>query len=212
MLEFNPADLAERDVYKLMTGSIVPRAIAWVSTVAADGVPNLAPFSYFTAVCSNPPTVVFCTSVRNAGNGQKDTFNNVRATGAFVINFVTEALAEAMNSSAVEVPPEVDEFERAGLTPIASTVVPPPGVQETPIRFECTLNQIVTINDQPGGGHLIIGTIVYMHFSEIVYREGHYIDIAAYQPVGRLAGRSYTRVNDLFDLARPPSELNPKPR
>ncbi len=206
-MEINPNDLPHREVYKLMTGAIVPRAIAWVSSVNADGQPNLAPFSFFTAVCSLPPTILFCTSVRNTDGDFKDTLHNIRATGEFVVNFVTEALAEQMNITATELPANVNEFERAGLTPEPSQVVNVPRVAESPIHFECKLNQVVTISDAPGGGSIVLGTIVHMHISETIYREGNKIDFAAYQPVGRLAGAGYTRVNDLFDMLRPAPEI-----
>jgi flavin reductase (DIM6/NTAB) family NADH-FMN oxidoreductase RutF len=135
----------------------------------------------------------------------------VRATGEFIVNFVTEDLAEAMNITSVEAPPEVNEFERAGVTPVPGQVVRVPRVAESPIHFECKLNQIVTINEGVGGGHIIIGTIVHMHCAESVWREGNYIDILAYQPVGRLMGAGYSRTRDLFDMRRPPSEIPASP-
>jgi flavin reductase (DIM6/NTAB) family NADH-FMN oxidoreductase RutF len=209
-LDITPGDLPHREVYKLMTASIVPRPIAWVSTLSIEGQPNLAPFSFFNGVCSAPPTVVFCPMVRATDGDQKDTLRNVRQTGEFVVNFVTEALAEAMNLTAAEVPPEVNEFERAGLTPAPSKLVKVPRVAESPIHFECTLNQIVTISEQPGGGYLVIGTVVHMHFDDSVFREGNYIDLAAYQPIGRLTGSGYSRVRDTFELKRPESEIKPQ--
>jgi flavin reductase (DIM6/NTAB) family NADH-FMN oxidoreductase RutF len=206
-LEINPGDLPHGEVSKLMIGSVVPRPIAWVSTISEDGRPNLAPFSFFTAVCPKPPTVVFCPGVRGTDGGQKDTLHNIRAMGEYVINFVTEPLAEKMNITATEVPPDVNEFERAGLTPAPSQVVQPPRVAESPIHFECKLREIIVISDEPGGGNLVIGTVVHMHFAESVYRAGNQVDIAAYQAIGRLAGASYCRVNDFFDLKRLRSEI-----
>lgn len=210
-MDIHPNDLPHKQVYKLLTATVVPRPIAWVSTIDAEGNLNLAPFSFFNAVCSAPPTVLFCPSVRDnvpQQYVQKDTYHNVQATGEFVINFVSEDLVEAMNISATEVPSDVNEFERAGVTPIASKIVRVPGVAESKVRYECALNQIVTISDQPGGGHIIIGTVVQMYFADEIYREGNYIDIAAYKPVGRLTGPGYTRTaSDMFDLARLPSEL-----
>lgn len=209
-MEINPADLPHREVYKLMIGSIVPRPIAWVSTVNQAGQPNLAPFSFFNAVCAKPPTLLFCPGVYHLGEGEfraKDTYNNVRETGEFVVNLVNEALAEAMNITATELPPHVNEFERAGLTAAPGRRVRVPHVAESPIHFECRLNQIVPINEGEGGGYVVIGTVVHMYFDDAVYREGNYIDIPAYKPIGRLAGAGYTRVNDLFDMSRPRSEL-----
>jgi flavin reductase (DIM6/NTAB) family NADH-FMN oxidoreductase RutF len=206
-VDINPNDLPHNEVYKLMIGTIVPRPIAWVSTINPKGQPNLAPFSFFTGVCSKPPTVVFCPTVRGTDGGQKDTLHNIRASGEYVINFVTEPLAEKMNITATELPPEVNEFERAGLTPMPSVVVQPPRVAESPIHFECKLREIILISEEPGGGNLVIGTVVYMHYDESVYRSGNYVDIVAYQAIGRLAGSSYCRVNDFFDLKRLPSEI-----
>ncbi len=208
-MDINPTDYPPHEVYKLMIAAIVPRPIAWVSTVNSVGQPNLAPFSFFNAVCSEPPTVLFCPGVRGANHSAKDTYHNVRSTGEFVINFVTAPLAEAMNITATEVPPEVNEFERAGLTAGPGKVVNVPHVVESPIHFECKLREIVTISEAPGGGYVVIGTVVHMHFDESVYREGNYIDLEAYQPIGRLMGSSYTHVTDVFDLQRHPPEIKP---
>lgn len=209
-MEINPQELPPREVYKLMSGSIVPRPIAWVSTVDADGNANLAPYSFFNAVCANPPTVMFSVGYRYTDDGQKDTFHNVKATEEFVINFVNESTAEAMNITAVEVPPDVDEFERAGLSAIPSKLVKPPRVGESPIAFECKLNQIVTINAGVGGGHIIIGEVVYMHFADGIYQEGNYINLEAYEPIARMMGGEYAHLNDFFTIERPPSELKPE--
>jgi flavin reductase (DIM6/NTAB) family NADH-FMN oxidoreductase RutF len=206
-MEINPSELSHNDVNKLLIGSVVPRPIAWVSSLSAEGQPNLAPFSFFTAVCPQPPTVVFCPGVRGIDGGQKDTLHNIRATGEYVINFVTEPLAEQMNITATDVHRDVNEFERAGLTPAPSQVIKPPRVAESPIHFECKLREIVVISDEPGGGNLVIGTMVHIHFDESVYRAGNQVDIAAYQAIGRLGGASYCRVNDFFDLKRLPSEI-----
>lgn len=209
-MDINPSEHPPREVYKLLTAAIAPRPIAWVSTVNREGQPNLAPFSFFNAVCENPPTVLFCPSVRKVDGEPKDTYHNVRATGEFVINFVTEAVAEAMNLTAAEVPPEVNEFEQAGLTPQPSLLVKPPRVAESPIHFECKLRDIITISEEPGGGYIIIGTVIHMHFDDSVYRAGNTIDYDVYDPIGRLTGAGYTRTRDRFDLLRPPSEIKPR--
>jgi flavin reductase (DIM6/NTAB) family NADH-FMN oxidoreductase RutF len=209
-METAAAQMPHREIYKLLTGCIVPRPIAWVSTVDSDGNPNLAPFSFFTAVCSNPPTVLFCPGVRAGDLEQKDTLHNIRATGEFIINFVTETLAEQMNITSAEVPAHVNEFERAGLTAVPGVAVKVPRVAESPIHFECQVQQIIPISAEPGGGNIVVGTIVHLHCDESIWREGNYIDTLAYQPVGRLAGAGYSRTRDLFDMKRPPSEIEPK--
>lgn len=206
-MEINTAELPHRDVYKLMIASIVPRPIAWVSSVDREGRPNLAPYSFFNAVCSNPPTVLFCPGIRAADLDKKDTYHNIRETGEFIINFVTEELAEAMNITSAEVPRDVNEFERAGLTAVPGVVVNVPRVLESPIHFECRLREIVTISEEPGGGFIVIGTVVHMHFDDSVYRDGNYLDFEAYRPVGRMAGAGYSRTRDRFEMSRPASEI-----
>ncbi|MEO8612663.1 MAG: flavin reductase family protein [Chloroflexota bacterium] len=206
-MDIVPGEWPQREIYKLMIGAIVPRAIAWVSSTDSTGRPNLAPFSFFTAVCAEPPTIVFCPMIRDADAAPKDTLHNIRETGVFIVNFVTEALAEKMNLTSVEAPATVNEFERAGLTMEGGQAVNVPRVAESPIHFECRLNQIVTISDAPGGGSLVIGTVVHIHIADSIYRAGNHLDVAAYQPIGRLAGASYTRVTDLFEMIRPPTEI-----
>jgi len=202
MLSFDPQEHRPSDIYKLMVGSILPRPIAFVSTVDPAGIRNLAPFSFFTAVCSNPPTVLFCPAVRSSNAGQKDTLRNIVATQEFVVNVVSEEIAAQMNQTAAEVPPEVDEFELSGLTPIASFDVTPPRVAESPVQMECRLRQIVTINDQPGGGSIVIGEIVRFHVREDLLHDFR-IDPDKLKTVGRMGGPTYSRTHDRFDLERP---------
>jgi flavin reductase (DIM6/NTAB) family NADH-FMN oxidoreductase RutF len=131
----------------------------------------------------------------------------VRATGEFVVNIVTEDLAEAMNLSSVEALPGMNEFEFAGLTAAPSVMVKPPRVAESPIHFECRVKQIVEISDQPGGGSLVIGTVIHFHVDERVLVGGDKINLSALKPIGRLAGGAYVRVTDLFELERPKSQI-----
>ncbi|MBZ0279478.1 MAG: flavin reductase family protein [Anaerolineae bacterium] len=206
-MDIKPSDLPHKEMYKLMIGSIVPRPIAWVSTINAEGQPNLAPFSFFTAVCSSPPTILFCPGIRDADAAHKDTLYNVQATGEFVVNIVSEPLAEAMNITATELPAEINEFERAQVTAVPSLTVRPPRVAESLIHYECKLNQIITISDQPGGGNIVIGTVLHLHIDDSVYLEGNKIDLHKLEAIGRLAGPSYCRVNDFFDIHRLPPEI-----
>ena len=206
-MDIDPQAWPQREVSKLLNATVVPRPIAWVSTISEAGVPNLAPFSFFNAVCSNPPTLLFCTSFRAVDGAQKDTFNNVRATGEFVVNFVSEQLAEAMNITAVEAPPDVNEFERADLTATPSVKVKPPRVAESLAHFECRLYDIIPIGEGVGSGNIVIGTIVHMHFNDAIFRQGNYIDFQTFKPVGRLTGSAYCNVQDVFHLQRLPSEL-----
>ncbi len=206
-MEFHFADLKHPDRYKLMIGTIQPRPIAWVSTLSASGVRNLAPFSFFTAVCSEPPTIVFCPGVRASTSGEKDTLRNIRQTGEFVINVVSEAVAEAMNITSTDLPHDVDEFELAGVTSLSSSLVQPPRVAESPISMECKLSQIVTISENVGGGWLVIGEILVMHVADEVYIPDFKIDTLKMQPIGRLAGAGYSYTHDLFEMPRPKPQI-----
>ena len=207
-MEISPSTLPWKSLYKLMIGSIVPRAIGWVSTVDEAGVPNLAPFSFFTAAGANPPHVLFCPMIRATDGQPKDTLHNVRASGEFVVNIVTETLAAQMNITSTEFPAEVNEFAAAGLTPIPSVVVRPPRVAESPIHYECRLTQIVELGQEAGSASVVIGEVVHMHVDDALLIGGDKIDIAQLQPIGRLAGNSYSRVAPaMFDLVRPPSQI-----
>jgi flavin reductase (DIM6/NTAB) family NADH-FMN oxidoreductase RutF len=203
-ISLDPTDLSHQENYKLLIGSIVPRPIAFVSTVSSAGVLNLAPFSFFNGVCSNPPTVMFAIVRRGTDNQKKDTLNNIEATRQFVVNVVSEPIVEPMNACATEWPPEVDEFAQVGLTPVPSIKILPPRVAESPIAMECELNQIVTIGtgEDPGNGFVVIGTVVQFHLRQDVY-DGRYIDVKALNPVARLAGVAYTTVQSTFEIARP---------
>ena len=197
----DPASLEVREVYKLLIGSVVPRPIAWVSTISAAGLPNLAPFSYFNIASSNPPMLLFCPS-RRANGAKKDTLRNVEATHEFVIHIVDEPAAEAMNCTSADYPPGANEFEIAGLVSVPSTKVRPPRVAAAPVAFECRLFQIVPLGDEQPGGEVVIGRVVLIHVRDDV-RAGTYIDLEALRPVARLAGNGYARVTDTFDLRRP---------
>ncbi len=206
MRTLDPAQIAPSDIYKLMIGMIVPRPIAFVSTMDAAGIRNLAPFSYFTACSSNPPVVCFCTSVRSGPRPHKDTLENIRATGELVVNIVSEEIAEQMNLCSAEVPPEVDEFELSGLTPLASDLVKPPRVAESRVQMECRLRQILVVSEQPGGGSLVLGDVLRFHIEEALLddQKGCYkIDPEKLNAIGRMGGPIYTRTRDRFEMQRP---------
>ena len=209
-MEIAPNALPRQSIYKILIGSVVPRPIGWISTVNASGQPNLAPFSFFNAVCSSPPTVLFCPMIRSTDGNTKDTLNNVKATGEFVVNIVSEEQALSMVATSLEIAPDVNEFELTGLATAPSVVVKPPRVAESPIHFECKVSQIVEVGNQPGGGSVVLGEIVHLHVDERVLIGEDKINLAALKPIGRLAGSAYTRVTDLFEMVRPPSQIRPK--
>lgn len=201
-MKIDPAHTSQKDVYKILTGSVIPRPIGWISSISKDGILNLAPFSFFNAVGEDPPHVMFST-VRS-GNMNKDTLNNVLATRQFVVNMATEELVEAMNASSVNLPPEGNEFEYAGLTPIASDLVAPPRVKESPISFECELVHHYSLEDhKDGGATIMIGRIIMFHVDESVLLPDYKINLETYHPIARLAGNNYAKLGEIFSIKRP---------
>jgi flavin reductase (DIM6/NTAB) family NADH-FMN oxidoreductase RutF len=200
----NPAEHSNKENYKLLIGTIIPRPIAFVSTRSSEGQNNLAPFSFFTAVTSKPPTICFAPALRGKDAGKKDTLRYIEETGEFVVNVVTEDIAVQMNETAGDFPPEVDEFEYAGLTPVPSQLVKPPRVKESPINMECKLYKIVPVGPaEAGGGALVIGEVVLFHVSDTLI-DNFRIDYDAFRPLARLAGQDYTTLGRRFALERKP--------
>lgn len=197
MIRIDPAAVTGRDMYKLLIGSVVPRPIAWVSTVGDDGTPNLAPYSFFTIASSEPPVLVFFPQRRPDG-GRKDTAHNVAATGEFVLHIVGEELAEQMNQSSASYAYGVSEFEQAGLRTMHSELVAPPRIDGAPVSFECRVETIVPI----GEADAVFGRVVLAHVRDDVYRDGRIL-LEALRPIARLAGDDYTRVTEVFSMKRP---------
>lgn len=198
----NPSEHDPRDVYKILIGAVVPRPIALVSSLSSDGIPNLAPFSFFNAICSNPPCLCFSTAFRAGTGTAKDTLRNIRETGQFVVNIVSEGMAERMNLTAGEYPPEVDEFVVSGLTAVPSDLVKPARVAESLVQMECKLQQIVVVSDRPSGAALVIGEVVRFHVDDGIV-ENFRIDPDKLLAIGRMGGNTYSRTRDRFDIARP---------
>jgi flavin reductase (DIM6/NTAB) family NADH-FMN oxidoreductase RutF len=186
---------------RVLTGVVVPRPIAFVSTVSASGLVNLAPYSFFNAVAYDPPTIVFSSS-RHVGDKEKDTLANIEETGEFVVNTVVDDIAEAMNRTAAEYPAAVSEFDIAGLTPAPSQIVKAPRVAESPVNMECRLNQVVTIGQGDHQHGLVIGEVVLLHIRDDIIN-GHRINHQLLKPTGRLAGNMYCHTADIFELVRP---------
>jgi flavin reductase (DIM6/NTAB) family NADH-FMN oxidoreductase RutF len=199
-MQIDPQTAPQQSIYKLLIGCVVPRPIAWVSSLSEDGIPNLAPFSFFMAVCNDPPTLAF-SSGRRAGD-KKDTVHNIEHTQDFVVNLVDDALAEQMNLTSGEYPPAVDEFALTGLTAAPSVKVKAPRVVEAPINLECRVVQILPVGHGPHS--LVLGEIVRFHIRDELYNPttGR-IDMYKLHPVGRLAGELYTHVHDIFEMKRP---------
>ena len=199
---FDPADHPFQDTHKLMIGSIVPRPIAFVSTISSDGKHNVAPFSYFNGVCSKPPTIMFAPARRGWDGEEKDTLINIRETNEFVVNIVSESFGKQMVMCSTDFKADVNEFDVSGLTAVESQKITPHRVGESKISFECTLNQIVEIGDgSAGSGFLVIGTIVLFHIDDDIYDNGRIL-IDKLEPLGRLAGNLYTRTTDILKIVR----------
>ncbi len=191
-LELDPEDWAPRQIYHLMTGLVIPRPIAWVSTRSSGGTRNVAPHSYFNVVAHAPPHVMFSSA------GEKDTLRNVEATGGFVVNLVTQDLVEQMNFTATNFPPEEDEFTWAGLTEAPALRVDAPRVAEAKAHLECRLAQIVPA----GNSRVVLGEVVHVHVDPSVWGEGR-VDPLRLDPVARLSGRDYATLGEVFKLSRP---------
>lgn len=200
-MQFDPQNLEQKSIYKLLTGIVIPRPIGWISSISEEGVPNLAPFSYFNAVGDDPPHVMFAAG--RGANSNKDTLNNVLATKQFVVNMVTEELVEQMNSTAQGIPPHESEFDLANLTPIPSLKIKPPRVKESPIAMECELVHHYTLEDNKfGGSTILVGRIVMFHIAENVLLDDFKINLETYKPVARLAGSNYSKLGELFSVKR----------
>jgi flavin reductase (DIM6/NTAB) family NADH-FMN oxidoreductase RutF len=197
-LIIDPDALDPQSTYKLLIGSVVPRPIAWTSTVSRQGAHNLAPFSFFTVASRNPPMLCISVGPRtDQPPDTKDTLSNIAEMGEFVINIVSLPFSNAMYESSKTHPPEADEFDRAGLTPAPCKVVTAPRVEEAAVSMECLLDRVLPL----GTDHLVIGRMVRFHVRDELYENGR-IDVAKLQPLGRLAG-NYTKVDAIFEL---PSE------
>ena len=203
-MKFDPRAMDSQDVYKLMAALIVPRPIAWTSTLARDGTPNLAPFSFFMMITSSPPHVAISVGTRDGQ--EKDTLRNVRDSGELVINIVDAERAPRMAYSASELPPEINEFEWAKLESLPCDLVKPLRVAGAPASFECRARQILEIGDQPYGAHLIISEVVAMHIRDDLLTEGNRIDLIKLNAVGRLTGDWYCSTTDQYQLPRQPPE------
>jgi flavin reductase (DIM6/NTAB) family NADH-FMN oxidoreductase RutF len=194
--------LPPREVYGWMTSVIAPRPIAWVSTIAADGRTNLAPFSFFQGVTSNPPTLMF-VPVNNRDGQPKDTVRNLQQVPEFVVNVVPYALAGPMNATAATLPYGESEAEKFGIAMTPSTKVRPPRVAAAPVAFECTLHQIVDIGEGPLAAHVVFGRIHLVHVSDAVLGADGRIDPAKLDLIGRMSGELYCRTTERFALKRP---------
>jgi flavin reductase (DIM6/NTAB) family NADH-FMN oxidoreductase RutF len=195
-MHFDPAALTGRDRYRLMISCIIPRPIAFVTTLSREGITNLAPFSFFNGVTSDPPVISIAVARKRDGS-KKDTWHNIEETGEFVVNVVVSGLMDAVITGARELPHNVSELDLAGLNTLPSTLVRPPRLADSPVNLECRLLKIVEVEETA----LILGRVVLFHASDAVVVEGR-VDPRRLEFVGRLGDDLYCRVRDLFERRR----------
>lgn len=205
-MKIDPANLDYRASHHLLTGAIVPRPIAWVSTVGEDGVFNLAPFSFYSGVSIKPAVVGFYVSWWQRDGRKKDTLRNIESNRDFVINVVNEELAEVMNLTSAPFPSDVSEFKEAGLTPVKADLVKAPMVAESPVNLECRMTQILEFGEASRKTSFIIGDVLLVHVRDELYVNGE-IQMSRLKAIGRLGGAQYCRTNDIFEMKPPGSDI-----
>lgn len=199
-MEYHPGDQSTAENYLFMLNAIVPRPVAWVSTVGKEGLFNLAPFSFYNGVCAEPP--LLSVSIARRAGEKKDTLRNIENAGEFVVSVVSESMAGAMNKSSASFPPDVSEFEQVGLTPVPARFVQAPLVRESPINMECRLFRLIEIGTPPQGATLVLGEIIHYHIDDRILTNGR-IDFKKFIPIGRLGKEWNSGAKDLFFLKRP---------
>lgn len=200
MKHIDPSELSKRERYRLMTSSIIPRPIAFVTSIGSNGVVNAAPFSYFNGVTSSPP--IISVSVGYRKGTAKDTARNIRESGEFVVNVVSGAIAEKMNIASGDFSPDVSEIIEADLKTIPSELVSPPRLAESPVQMECKLYKLIEIGEGPND--LILGEVLRWHLNpDVEIDERYHIDPVSLDIIGRLGGAQYCKTKDIFEMVRP---------
>jgi len=204
-MQFDPATLGTRETYFLMISAIVPRPIAWVSTRSKAGVVNVAPFSYFSPVCTRPPMLSLAIGHKRVDGVmvKKDTWRNAEETGELVVNIASERMVEALNATSAELPHDVSEVDHVGLETEASELIAPPRVKGCPVQMECKLDRVLVLGDPPLQG-LLLAEVLRFHVDEGVWdASAGAIDPAKLLPLSRLGGTYYAKVREIFSLPRP---------
>jgi flavin reductase (DIM6/NTAB) family NADH-FMN oxidoreductase RutF len=205
MKTINPKNIEIPKLHRYLLGAVGPRPIAFASTIDKDGVANLAPFSFFNAFSANPPILVFSPARSGRTNTTKDTYNNVKILPEVVINVVNFELVHQMSLASSPYPSSVDEFVKSGLTPLASECVQPFRIKESPVQFECKVNEVIELGDQGGAGNLIICEVLRIHIDEAILDEQQMIDQHKIDLVSRMGGNWYCRAdeNSMFEIPKP---------
>ena len=209
-MTIRPENYGPKELHKLIIGCVVPRPIAWISTVDPQGATNLAPFSFFNGVASNPPTVSVSFSFNpHREDNRKDTLRNILATGEFVINSVGEPFETQMHASSGDYPLGASEIEALTLTTVPSRTVAPGRLGESGVAFECRLDRTIPIGSGPGSATLVLGRVLCIEVVDGLVNEQLHMDLGALKPIGRLAGNGYCYVRELFDLGPRPDPVFP---
>ena len=208
-MRIDPNEISNQEVFKILQGSIGPRPIAFASTVDKEGNVNLSPFSFYNVFGINPTTLIFSPARRGRDNTTKHTLDNVKEVAEVVLNAVSYNMVQQMSLSSTEYPKGVNEFEKAGFTPVDSVKVKPPRVKESPVQFECKVREIIETSGEPGSGNLVVCEILYIHVDEKILDKNGNIDPNKIDLVGRLGGNYYSRTNDYsnFTVVKPLSTL-----
>ena len=208
MISFEPKDLSTGKLHSYLLSAVAPRPIAFASTIDVDGHPNLSPFSFFNVFSANPPIMIFSPARRVRDNTTKHTLANAETTKEVVINVVNYDIVHQMSLSSTEYPEHVNEFDKAGLTMLKSDLVKPFRVAESPVQFECKVNEIVKLGTEGGAGNLIICEVVKLHISGEVLNEDQSINQEQLDLVARAGGSYYSRANKgFFEIPKPLSSL-----
>lgn len=204
MVSFNPQDLTTGILHSYLLSAVAPRPIAFASTIDADGHPNLAPFSFFNVFSANPPILIFSPARRVRDNTTKHTLENVEAIKEVVINVVNFDMVHQMSLTSTEYPEDINEFEKAGLTMLPSDKIKPFRIAESPVQFECKVNEIVHLGTEGGAGNLVICEVVKLHISEEVLNDDQTINQEALDLVARAGGSYYSRAKKgFFEIPKP---------
>lgn len=208
MKSFLPSELSTPQMHGILLGSIGPRPIAFASTVNKEGKPNLSPYSFFNVFSANPPIMIFSPARRVRGNTTKHTLENAMATKEVVINVVSYSMVQQMSLSSTEYPEGVNEFEKAGFSMLASDIVKPFRVKESPVQYECIVKEVVHLGEEGGAGNLVIAEVVKVHVDEAIINENLQIDQHQIDLVARMGGNWYSRANQgMFEVPKPLSTL-----
>ncbi|MFT5215345.1 MAG: flavin reductase (DIM6/NTAB) family NADH-FMN oxidoreductase RutF [Glaciecola sp.] len=204
MMSFEPKELSVQKLHGLLLSAVAPRPIAFASTIDADGNPNLSPFSFFNVFSANPPILIFSPARRVSNNTTKHTLENAKQIKEVVINVVNYDIVQQMSLSSTEYPEAINEFDKAGLTMVKSDLVKPFRVGESPVQFECKVNEVIALGQEGGAGNLIICEVVKLHITEEVLNADETINQEALDLVARAGGNYYTRANKgFFEIPKP---------